>query len=104
MCLKFHITNPHLQGFLCTNHPPVSKDLEAEPELSCSMAWVVMAVKHRSEHQVVYQDVPTQNTVIIVVMLELGVTALVVLVSTVVLQVICKHMLKTGAVLGLHSH
>ena len=63
-----------------------------------------MAVKHLSEHQVVYQEVPTQKAVIIVVMLELGVTALVVRVSTVVLQVICMHMQKTGAVLGLHGH
>ena len=45
-----------------------------------------MALKQLSKHQVV-QDLPIQNIVLIVVMLECGVTALIVQVSAVVIKV-----------------
>lgn len=58
--------------------------VELEPY--CLMKWTVMELKHLCTYQLVYQDFPDQNTVIIVVTLESSVTALVVQVSAVVLQ------------------
>ena len=48
------------------------------------MTWPVMALKHLSKHQAVW-DTPIHDIVIIVVMLEYGVTALIVQVSAIVI-------------------